>query len=247
MGVAIRVIPQLLCRGRSLVKGKQYKSWRSVGVAAQAVRIHQARQVDELMLLDIAATEEGRGPNLDLVRNLAGVCFSPLSVGGGVKSLSDIRDLLNNGADKVVIGTAAADDIDFISRACDSFGGSTIVASIDVLNGTVMKRCGSVSASYSPVAYAKKLVSAGVGEIVITDISREGMMDGYNIDLISSVSASVPVPVVASGGCGTYSHMEEAIMAGASAVASGAMFQFTEQTPQGAAEYLATKGYEARV
>jgi cyclase len=247
MALATRIIPQLLCRGKSLVKGKQYRSWRSVGVAAQAVRVHQMRQVDEIMLLDISATLEGRGPDLGLVRGLADVCFSPLSVGGGVKSMQDIRDLLNNGADKVVIGTAAAEDRDFIARACDSFGSSTIVAAVDVYDGNVMKRCGLANTDVGPLAYSRMLAEAGVGEIILTDIEREGMMTGYNLDLISAVSASVSVPVIASGGCGSYQHMAEAIDAGASAVSSGAMFQFTNETPAGAAGYLGDNGYEVRV
>lgn len=247
MALATRIIPQLLCRGRSLVKGKQYKSWRSVGMASQAVRIHQLRQVDELLLLDISATPEGRGPDLGLVRELADVCFSPLSVGGGVKSIEDIRSLLNNGADKVVIGTAAIDDPDFLSRACDSFGSSTIVAAVDVLVGNVMKRCGKDGVDTGPLATAIKLAGAGVGEILLTDIEREGMMDGYNLDLLGSVSSVVNIPVIASGGCGIYDHMKQAIDSGASAVASGSMFQFTDMTPAGAAEYLNTSGYEVRI
>jgi cyclase len=247
MALATRIIPQLLCRGRSLVKGKQYKSWRSVGVAAQAVRIHQMRQVDELMLLDISATTDGRGPDAELVRELADVCFSPLSVGGGIRTISDIRNLLNNGADKVVIGTAAAEDIDFVRRACDSFGSSTIVASVDVLDGSVMTHCGTKQIDCGPLKFSIMLAGVGVGEIVITDIEMEGMMGGYNMELVNAISSQVNIPVIASGGCGTYDHMAKAIDAGASAVASGAMFQFTDKTPAGAAQYLSGQGYEVRL
>jgi len=247
MPLAIRIIPQLLCSGRRLIKGVQYNSWRSVGIAAQAVRIHQMRQVDELVLLDITATPEGRGPDLELVRELSDVCFSPLAVGGGVKCLQDIRDLLNSGADKVVIGTSAYKDKDFVKKACSKFGSSTIVAAIDVRDGGIVVECGKHSSNTDPCAYAEVLEMEGVGEIILTSIDREGMMQGYDIDLIHSISSSVGIPVVASGGCGTYEHMREAIDAGASAVSSGAMFQFTNNTPRGAAEYLDKLGYEVRI
>jgi len=247
MPLATRIIPQLLCSGRKLIKGKQYDSWRSVGIAAQAVRVHQMRQVDELILLDITATPEGRGPNLELVREIADVCFSPLAVGGGVKSLQDIRDLLNSGADKVVIGTAAYNDKHFIHEACEKFGSSTITVSVDVRDEKVFVGCGKKDTYLNPYDYAQILGHLGVGEILLSSIDREGAMDGYDLDLVEAISELVTAPIIASGGCGTYEHMREAIDAGASAVSSGAMFQFTNNTPRGAAEYLDKLGYEVRI
>lgn len=246
MALATRIIPQILCSGRKLVKGQQYRSWRSVGVASQAVRIHQLRQVDELLLLDINATLEGRGPDLEMVRELADVCFSPLAVGGGVRSLQDIRDLLNNGADKVVIGTAACKDLAFVKEASKKYGCSTIVVSIDSCKGEAVTRSATTKCGISAYDAAIMAEQVGAGEVILNCVEREGTMEGYDLHLIEEVSRALSIPVVASCGCGSYLDMAKAIDAGASAVSAGAMFQFTDRTPRGAAEYLDAHGYEVR-
>lgn len=238
MSLAHRVIPTILCRGRALVKGKQFNAWRTVGVASQAVRIHQARGVDELILLDITATPEGRGPNLDLVRELAEVCFMPLSVGGGVRSVEDVRALLQAGADKVVIRSAG---VALMEKAAPIVGCQALIAALDV-NGLGHKPPG-----FDYVAAARRWADAGAGEIMVTRMEREGMMCGYDLELIHDVSAAVDIPVIANGGCGSYDDMAKAIEAGASAVAAGAFFQFTESTPKEAATFLQSRGIEARV
>lgn len=248
MSLAARIIPTLLCRGRQLVKGQRFDAWRSVGMAAQAVRIHQMRGVDELVLLDIAATKEGRGPDLALIEELAEVCFSPLTVGGGVRTLQDVRALLCHGADKVAIGTAGLEfDGKLICEVADAFGSSTVVVAMDVKDASVWTHGGKVRTHWPVLDWAAWVERLGAGEILLTDIEREGEMQGYNLPLISMVSQAVSIPVVAHGGCGTYEHMAQAIDAGASAVAAGAMFQFTDQTPKGAAEYLNERGYEVRL
>lgn len=237
MGLAVRVIPTLLCRGRTLVKGKQFNSWRSVGVVAQAVRIYQARGVDELVLLDIGATPEGRGPDLQLVEELTAGCFMPLAVGGGVRTVEQIHDLLRAGADKVVVRSAG---VAFVEKAAKVVGCQAIVAALDV--------CGLTGPNgFDWIAAAQRWADAGAGEIMLTRMDREGTLEGYDLELINKVSAAVDVPVIAHGGCGTYEHMHQAIQAGASAVAAGAMFQFTDATPRGAVEYLARKGVEVRL
>lgn len=247
--LAKRVIPTLLVRGRQLVKGRQFNAWRSVGLASQAVRIHQARGVDELVLLDITATAEGRGPDLDLVRELSEVLFCPLAVGGGVRSLADVKALLRAGADKVVVGTAAVEDWTLVRKFADTVGSQAIVVSVDVAGGKVYSHCGKTPADMGgdAVRFAQFCAKEGAGEILLTSIEREGTMQGYDLGLIRSVSRAVTIPVIAHGGSGTYEHMREAIEAGASAVAAGAMFQFSDATPRGAAEYLAEHGIEARV
>lgn len=247
MGLATRIIPQILCSGRKLVKGQQYRSWRSVGMAAQAVRIHQMRQVDELLLLDINATLEGRGPDLGLIEELAEVCFSPLTVGGGVRTLQDIRDLLNHGADKVVIGTAAIENPKFIAEAADKYGSSTIVVSVDYREGFVASRSGTQITPITPPHAAERAYKFGAGEIILNCADKEGMMEGYDIETIVDVTNKVSIPVIASCGCGNYGDMAAAIDAGASAVSAGAMFQFTDKTPRRAAEYLHEHGYEVRL
>lgn len=264
MSLAVRIIPTLLCRGRQLVKGKQFNSWRSVGLVAQAVRIHQARAVDELVLLDIGATPENRGPDLALVEELTADCFMPISVGGGVRKIQDVQDLLNAGADKVIICTAAVrtTEQDFLNDCTERFGSQAIVAALDYrrlsqeavklfdgawLDPMTQIRGGAQSVAWSPVQAAIDYCRRGAGEILLTRIDREGTLEGYDLDLIRYISRAVDIPVIAHGGCGTYEHMLEAIQAGASAVAAGAMFQFTDQTPRGAAEYLHSKGIEVRL
>jgi len=247
MPLATRIIPTLLMRGHTLVKGRQFNSWRVVGHVMQAARIHAARQVDELILLDIGATPEGRGPDLELVGKLAGECFTPLTVGGGIKSVEDVRRLLLAGADKVAIGTAAYEVPDLIFDCAEYYGSQCIVMSIDVLGGnTVMYHCGKHGYNHDPVYTAEWAAKHGAGEILLTSIDREGTMAGYDIELIRAVSQAVDIPVIAHGGAGTYQHMLEAVQHGASAVAAGAMFQFTEQTPEGAAQYLAAHGVTTR-
>lgn len=249
MGLATRIIPSILCRGRQMVKGVKFNSWRTVGLAAQAVRIHNTRGVDELLLLDIAATQEGRGPDLDLIRELSDVCFMPLAVGGGIKSLDDAKAVLLAGADKVVIGSAAW-TTDVVRQTADSFGNQAVVAICDVVtknvNAKTMMYETRTDTEMAPLR-ARWIAEQGAGEILLQSVDRDGTLEGYDIDTIAAVSKAVSVPVIASGGCGTYEHMRQAIEAGASAVAAGAMFQFTDQAPQGAALYLHNFGIETRI
>jgi cyclase len=248
MGLATRVIPTILCRGRQQVKGKRFDSWRSVGLAAQAVRIHNARGVDEICLLDVGATTDGRGPDLSLVEELSEVVFSPLAVGGGVTSLQDVRDLLKAGADKVVIGTMGFSMIpNVVKEVSDAVGRQALVVAVDVRKRDVHTHCGRHACGMDPVAYAKHLEKDGAGEILLTSIDREGTMEGYDIDLIREVSSAVDIPVIAHGGCRDYADMADAVHAGASAVAAGALFQFTDSTPREAAMALAEYGIEVRL
>jgi cyclase len=245
--LAKRIIPTLLCRGRTLIKGVAFDAWRSVGVAAQAVRVHQARGVDELVLLDIAATKEHRSPDLGLIEELSEVCFMPLTIGGGVRSVADVKDLLTAGADKVVVGTAAHRDPYLINKIADKVGSQVLVVAVDVKYGDVWIECGTEHTRTDPRRYADLVAAAGAGEILLTSIEREGTLTGYDLELISTVARSVSIPVIAAGGAGTYQHMLEAIEAGADAVAAGAMFLFCDATPAGAARYLMERGIETRV
>ena len=247
MPLAKRIIPTLLVRGRQLVKGVAFDSWRSVGHAAQAVRIHQQRGVDELVLLDIAATKEGRGPDLALVEELSDVLFCPLAVGGGIRTVDDVRALLRAGADKVVIGARAQRYPLATQPAADAVGSQAIVVALDVRDGKVWINGGKDEVDDDPVANAKVQEALGAGEILLTSMGREGTMHGYDLELTRAVSQAVGIPVIAHGGCGTYQHMLEAVEAGADAVAAGAMFIFTDATPRGAAEYLAKHGIETRL
>lgn len=245
--LAKRIIPTLLCRGRTLVKGQKFDSWRSVGVAEQAVRIHQAREVDELVLLDITATAEGRGPDLKLVEQLAEACFMPLSVGGGVRNVEDVRTLLKAGADKVVVGTAAFRDPYALFKMAEAVGSQAIVVAIDVKGKSVYVESGKTMTQSAPLRFARVASWCGAGEILLTSIDQEGTMAGYDLKLVREVANDLDIPVIANGGCGSYEHMQQALEAGASGVAAGAFFQFTDATPKGAAHYLQERGIEVRV
>lgn len=248
--LAHRIIPVMLQRGSTLVKGQQFRAWRSVGHAQQAVAIHQARGVDEMIYLDIGATPEGRGPDFEMVAKLTEKCFMPITVGGGVRSIADVRKLLNAGADKVAIRTAGPS---VIADCANAIGCQAIVGVMDVWSMDDMVPSAPAHGPCSPklleiaVRRAEKLADAGAGEILLTRCEFEGMLNGYDLGLIEAVSRAVDVPVIAHGGCGTYEHMAQAIRAGASAVAAGAMFQFTDATPRGAAEYLSQQGIEVRL
>lgn len=248
MPLAHRIIPTILCRGRHLVKGVGFDAWRTVGLAMQAMKIHGARGVDECCLLDITATREGRGPNLELVAELVDSgFFSPLAVGGGVRTMADVKALLRAGADKVVIGSAAYENLPILTQARAEVGSQAIVVSVDYKNSRTYFRSGEMPIYMHPVIWAQTVERMGAGEILLQAIERDGTMRGYDLPVIQAVRNAVGIPVIASGGAGCYDHMREALEAGASGVAAGAMFQFTDLTPRGAAEYLSKKGLEVRL
>lgn len=253
MGLAHRVIPVLLTRHGYLVKGKQFNPARVVGSAQQAAEVHQARGVDELIVLDVAATPEGRGPDFKRMAKLTECCFMPVTVGGGISTVDHVRELLANGADKVVIGSAAVTNPNLIWECADKFGSQAIVVAIDSAITPLCRRrkivshCGTVNHALDALAFAEAIVSCGAGELIVTSLCYDGMMRGYDLELVRDIASNVSVPVIANGGAGTYLHMHKALKAGASAVAAGAMFQWTAQTPHGAAEYLAKKGWEMRI
>lgn len=258
MSLAKRVVPLILCKGHVAVKGQRFQPWRSIGTAKQVISVHARRGVDEIILVDVAATAEGRGPDLELVRQLSEDCYVPITVGGGVKTLNDIDALLRAGADKVAICTAAfrSQEFDLLAAAAGRFGSQAIVAVVDYWPHLLGKtwgeesfcalHCGAQPALSHPVLLSKEYAKRGAGEIMLQCVERDGMMQGYDLDLIRTVTQAVDVPVIASCGAGTYEHMHEALQAGADAVAAGAMFAFTDQTPKGAAQYLKAKGWEMR-
>ena len=245
-----RIIPTLLTDGVSLVKGEQFKSWRTVGSVVAAARVFSMRDVDELALLDVRATVEGRCISSAMVKSVAGCLSVPLAVGGGVKTLEDFEATLRAGADKVVIGTAAVRNLSFISEAAQRFGAQAVVVSVDSLtdeSDVVAVEGGTVRVDKTPVELAVEAVDAGAGEILLQSVSRDGMLRGMDLAAIRAVAAAVSVPVVASSGAGQYEHFLQAFEAGADAVAAGAMFQFTEQTPRGARNYLSQAGVAVRM
>lgn len=208
----------------------------------------ERREVDELIILDIAATPNNRGPRFDEVKSLTENLFMPVTVGGGVKNVADIRHLLANGADKVAINTVACERPELIDGAAKRFGSQAVVVSIDVRAGRCCVACGRQETERHPVHWAAEVEDRGAGEILLTSIDRDGMMDGYDLDLIREVSDAVDIPVIACGGCGSYEHIAEVLYSTkAHAVAVGAAFQFLEMTPKGASRYLHDQGFQIRL
>lgn len=246
-----RIIPTLLWRGPNLVKGVGFDSWRPVGTVLPAIKVFNRRDVDELVLLDIAATSECREPDYEELARLTAECFIPLCFGGGLSDENRILKALRAGADKVVLNSAALDDPALIERAAKRFGSQCVVVAIDTRKTTNgVFECFGQGATrgtgHSPVAWAVECERLGAGEILLTAVERDGSMTGYDCELLQSVCAAVTIPVIASGGAGAYEHMLEAVNAGASAVAAAAMFQFTERTPAEAKDFLARNGIPVR-
>jgi len=252
MPLKVRIMPTLLYKDVGLVKGIGFDSWRRIGAAMQAVKVYNLRQVDELVLLDIRATLDGRGPDLAMVDELADECFMPLTVGGGVRTVDDVQALLQVGADKVSLNTMAIQNPSLVRDVADRFGSQCVVVSIDARrldDGThrVFTRAGTEDTGLDPVAVAQGAERQGAGELLVTSIDRDGTMGGYDIELIRAVAEAVRIPVIASGGAGTYQDLAEGLSVGhASAVAAASMFHFTERTPLEAKRYLGEQGFAIR-
>ena len=248
----VRIIPTLLWKDFGLVKGEGFDSWRRVGSVLPAIKVYNRRDVDELVLLDITATPEGNEPDVDSVQDFSTECMMPLTVGGGIKNIDQIKRLLSAGADKVAINSAAYETPGLITEASDRFGVQCIVSSIDVKRHadgslTCHSHCGQTDTGKDPVAWAKQCAKLGAGEILLTSVDRDGMMNGYDIDLVQAVTSAVSIPVIASGGAGNYDHLVEAIqVGGASAVATASMLHFTENTPAEARKALKEAGIPVR-
>jgi imidazole glycerol-phosphate synthase subunit HisF len=227
-----RVIPVLLCNLEgSLVKTQKFKKPVYVGDPVNAVKIFNDKEVDELIFLDITATSQGRRPNIRYISEIATEAFMPLCYGGGLSNLEDIRSVIKAGIEKVAINSALEKDPNLISRAADVLGSSSTVASIDVKKDfwgkhRVSVRNASKNLSIPLIEFAQLMEQKGAGEIVLNNVDRDGMMEGFDLELIREVSNSVSIPVIACGGAGNVAHLKEAIQAGASAVAAGSMFVF---------------------
>lgn len=249
----VRIMPTLLYRDYELVKGTGFDSWRGVGSVMQAVRVYNMREVDELVFLDITATGEQREPDFALIDDLADECFMPLTVGGGVRTVDDVQGLLLAGADKVAINTQAVLDPLFVQAVAQRFGSQCIVVSIDVRRHCdgrceIFTHSGTRPTGIDPVAFVEEVSRRGAGEILITSIERDGAMEGYDLEMVRQVSEAVTIPVIASGGAGSYEDFFLAITTGkATAVAAASMFHFTEQTPLAAKKYLRGKGIAVRL
>ncbi len=228
----IRVIPCLLLRDEGLVKTIKFKNPVYVGDPINAIKIFNDKEVDELVFLDIDATRQNREPNFKVIEEIASECFMPLAYGGGIKTIGHIRQILKLGVEKVIINSAALTQPSFIKEASDAFGSSTIVVSIDFKknwrgNYEVYTHNGKNKTKKGPVAIAKKMEEEGAGEILLNAIDRDGVMKGYDLNLLNSVTQELTIPVVCSGGAGKIEDFGAAVHdGGASAVAAGSLFVF---------------------
>ncbi|MBK6288258.1 MAG: imidazole glycerol phosphate synthase subunit HisF [Gammaproteobacteria bacterium] len=257
MGLAKRIIPCLdVDRGR-VVKGVKFLDIRDAGDPVEVARRYNEQGADEVTFLDITASHEGRDTTLATVERMASEVFIPLTVGGGVRELMDIRNLLNAGADKVAINSAAIQRPQFVAEASDRFGSQCIVVAIDAkqvsahgerLKWEIFTHGGRRATGIDALEWARQMVEFGAGEILLTSMDRDGTRDGFDLALTRAVSESVSVPVIASGGVGDLQHLVDGVIEGhADAVLAASIFHFGEYTIREAKIFMASRGVEVRL
>lgn len=248
----VRIIPCLDVKDGRVVKGVNFVNLRDAGDPVEQARIYDAAGADELCFLDIAASQEQRGTLLEVVQATADACFMPLTVGGGVRSLEDIRQLLLAGADKVSITSAAVKDPELVREGARKFGSQCIVVGIDAKRGTgdsfeVFTHGGRQGTGLDAVAWARQLAELGAGEILLTSMDRDGTRSGFDLELTRAVADAVPIPVVASGGVGSLQHLVEGVLEGhAAAVLAASIFHFGEHSIAEAKKAMAAAGIPVR-
>jgi imidazole glycerol-phosphate synthase subunit HisF len=253
----VRVIPCLDVKDGRVVKGVNFVDLRDAGDPVEAAIAYDAAGADELCFLDITATHENRGTMLDVVRRTAEACFMPVTVGGGVRTIDDIKTLLRSGADKVSINSAAVSNREFVKQAAEKFGEQCIVVAIDakrVKRGggsdrwEIFTHGGRNSTGIDAIEYAQEVVSLGAGEILLTSMDRDGTRQGFDLPLTQAIADSVPVPVIASGGVGNLDHLVDGIRQGhATAVLAASIFHFGEFTIRQAKEHMVRAGLPMRL
>ena len=246
-----RLVPVLLLKNGRVVKTIKFGEIRDVGNPITQAKVYDAQNADELVFLDILATTQGRGALLDVIEKVTEECFVPLTVGGGVRSVSDIRELLKAGADKVSINTVAVEDPDFLREAVKVFGSANIVVSVDykIVDGKnkVFIRSGQQETKSEVMEWCKENEKLGGGEIILNSIDKDGTMEGYDLETIKEVVRSLTIPVVACGGAGKLDDFVKCLRdAKASAVAAGSIFPFTDQSPIKARFFMNSAGLNVR-
>ncbi len=257
MSLAKRIIPCLDVDNGRVVKGVQFVDIRDAGDPVEIARRYDEQGADELTFLDITASHEDRNTMAEVVEQVAGEVFIPLTVGGGIRTSPDIRHLLKAGADKVAINTAAVNNPGFVKEAAGRFGSQCIVVAIDAkrisaegepARWEIFTHGGRNPASLDAVAWARKMVDYGAGEILLTSMDRDGTRAGFDLELTRAVSDAVSVPVIASGGVGNLEHLAEGILQGhADAVLAASIFHFGEYTIEQAKCFMQDKGIEVRL
>ena len=248
----IRVIPCLDVKDGRVVKGVQFVDLRDAGDPVEAAKVYNDQGADELCFLDITASNEKRGTLLDIVRRTADECFMPLTVGGGVRTIEDMRALLLAGADKVAVNTAAVERREVIREGAEKFGSQCIVASIDARRTVagrweIFTHGGRNATGLDAVAYASECEALGAGEILLTSMDKDGAKDGYDLELTLAISSKVSIPVVASGGAGSVQHLIDAVKIGrANAVLAASVFHFGEIGVAEAKRKMAESGLPMR-
>lgn len=226
-----RVIPVLLIKNNGLVKTTTFKNDVYVGDPINAVRLFNDLEVDEIIVLDITATREKRSPSFDLIKDLSSECFMPLCYGGGVHDIKTFETLYRLGIEKVAINNATLTDLGIIEQASNIYGSQSIVGCIDYKRNLLRRdklfdHCRRKSLGIDPIEQARRLVEAGVGELFINSVDRDGAMTGYDTAMTAQIANAVSVPIISCGGAGTYSDLADPLKAGASAAAAGSLFVF---------------------
>jgi cyclase len=253
----VRVIPCLDVKDGRVVKGVNFVDLRDAGDPVEAAIAYDAAGADELCFLDITATHENRGTMMDVVRRTAEACFMPLTVGGGVRTIDDIRMLLRSGADKVSINSAAVARREFVKEGAEKFGEQCIVVAIDAKRVNrpggsdrweIFTHGGRKATGIDAIEYAREVVSLGAGEILLTSMDRDGTRQGFDLPLTRAIADSVPVPVIASGGVGNLDHLVDGIREGhATAVLAASIFHFGEFTIRQAKDHMVRSGLPMRL
>lgn len=252
MPLAKRLIPCLDVDQGRVVKGVKFVDIRDAGDPLSVAKRYNDEGADEITMLDITATHEGRGTMLDTVHAIAGQVFIPLTVGGGIRTLEDIRAMLNAGADKVAINSAAIANPDFVRQAAMRFGAQCIVVAIDAkrvaASWQLFTHGGRRATGIDAVAWARQMTQLGAGEILLTSMDQDGVKTGFDLALTRAVTQAVPVPVIASGGVGSLAHLAAGITeGGADAVLAASIFHFGEYSLTQAKQYLHAQGIEVRL
>ncbi len=246
-----RIIPCLDVKDGRVVKGINFVNLQDAGDPVEQAIIYDKQEADELVFLDITASYENRKTIIDVVEKTAANVFMPLSVGGGINSIKDIRSLLKAGADKVSINSAAVKNPDIINEAASIFGSQCIIVAIDVkrteIGFEVFVKGGRIATGIEAIAWAKEVEGRGAGEILLTSMDTDGTKNGYDIKLTKSIAENVQIPVIASGGAGNPAHMKETFNAGATAALAASIFHFGEYTIRQTKEYLRREGVDVRL